>query len=342
MTDGDLPMGDPAHWPAELLPMLCRAITCEHATVSRAGIPITLPLTPYMGEDSRTLDVSTGLTYPAKAERVRRNPRVCMLFSDPVGSGLPDPPIILVYGLGAVRDRDLQSNADRYLRLSMCKLPGLYHQLPWFVLRRERWYWTRIWIHTTPTRILWWPGGHTDEEPRRWDAPSSVSGGVSDPSPPGASPTAWKPGAADWRSRARYATRRLGLPVLTVMDGEGFPVPVRTQQVEQTPGGFRLALPGYLPAPVQGAACLTFHDHDERFAREENATFLGQVAMDGSRMASFDVDRVLGDLSAPGSWPRRVWSVVGARSRLRSRLDVELRRRGQPAPVIRRAPLAQP
>src|ERR671932_2116676 len=83
---------NPAGWPEELLPLFERAITVEYASLTRANTPVTYPVTPYVGEDGRTLDVSTGLTYPAKAERARRNPKVALLFADPVGAGLADPP----------------------------------------------------------------------------------------------------------------------------------------------------------------------------------------------------------------------------------------------------------
>jgi hypothetical protein len=117
---------NPAEWPDELLPLFERAITVEHASLTRAGTPVTYPVTPYAGEDGRTLDVSTGLTYPAKAERARRNPKVALLYSDPLGSGLDGAPVGLVQGLATVRDADLQANTDRYVRLGMAKLPDTY------------------------------------------------------------------------------------------------------------------------------------------------------------------------------------------------------------------------
>ena len=330
-------LGNPAGWPVEVLPVFQRFITCEYATMTRAGLPITLPLTPYLGEDSRTLDVSTGLTYPAKAERARQNPRVCMLFSDPTGARMASPPVVLVYGLAAVNDRDLQANADRYVRLSLHKLPGLYRQLPWFILEQQAWYWTRIWIHTTPLRILWWPEGRVDEPPQRWDAPYGTKALPSDPAPPGKQPPPWQPGHTDWRERAAYAHRQLGAPVLTVVDGDGFPVPFRSRGAALTEEGFELELPRGRPSPVAGPACLTFHRHDRRFASEENATLVGSVTASGFGTARFAVDRALGDLSVPGSWPKRLWRVITTRARLEPRLRSELERRGQPAPEIRRS-----
>ena len=126
--------GNPAGWPEELPPLFERAITVEYASLTRAGTPVTYPVTPYVGEDRRTLDVSTGLTYPAKAERARLNPKVALLYSDPLGSGLDMAPAALVQGTASVRDSDLQANTDRYVRLGMAKLPDVY-EVPRFLLR---------------------------------------------------------------------------------------------------------------------------------------------------------------------------------------------------------------
>lgn len=329
------PFANPGGWPAEVLPIFERAITCEFASVTRQGTPIAVPMTPYLGENGRTLDVSTGLTYPAKAERVRRNPHVALLFSDPLGSGLSDAPIVLVLGLGAVRDRDVQANSDRYLRLSYQKLPGLYSQLPWFILRHQRWYWTRIWIHVTPLRMLWWPSGMLGDPPRTWEAPVGIVGEESDPPPTGPMPRGEFAAPADWRPRATDAVRRLGPPVLTVMGADGYPNPVRARGAVVTPDGFRVHLHTSHPGAAAGPACLTFHIYDATFRFEENATFIGKLEPtdDG---ALVHVERALGDLSAPGSWPRRVKSALSAGRRMAPRLRAEAARRGQVPPVIRR------
>ena len=89
---------NPMGWPKELLPLFERALTVEYASLTRDGAPVTYPLTPYVGDDATTLDVSTGLTYPAKAGRARRNPKVALLYSDAVGSGLEEAPVALVQG----------------------------------------------------------------------------------------------------------------------------------------------------------------------------------------------------------------------------------------------------
>ena len=75
--------------------------------------------------------------------RSRRNPKVALLYSDAVGSGLEEAPVALVQGLATVRDANLQANIDRYVRLSMAKLPAVYDGQPRFVLRSLAWYFAR-------------------------------------------------------------------------------------------------------------------------------------------------------------------------------------------------------
>ncbi len=182
---------NPGAWPDELVEVFERSITVEYASLTRDGRPVTVPTTPYMGDDRLTLDVSTGLTYPAKAERARRDPRVCLLFADPVGSGLADPPVVLVQGLATVRDWDLQANTDRYVHRSMDKLPAATKGQPAFVLRRLAWYYARIWIEVTPLHMQWWERRSLDAPPRTWNAPEGTAAPLSDPAPSGLQPGAW-------------------------------------------------------------------------------------------------------------------------------------------------------
>ena len=65
-----------------------RFITTEYTTIDSRQQPITWPVTPYYTPGGPTIDLTTGLGYPKKADDAKRNPRVALLFSDPTGSGV--------------------------------------------------------------------------------------------------------------------------------------------------------------------------------------------------------------------------------------------------------------
>jgi hypothetical protein len=320
-------------FPADIVPVIERFITCECATLTQHGSPITQPVTPYWGEDGRTIDVSTGLTYPAKAERARRNPKIALLFSDPTGSGLGSPPTVLVFGKAAVRDRNLQAGMDRYVRLSMQKAPAAYKGMPRFMLQRQAWYFARIWIEVTPEQILWWPDGDTSRTPQRWDAPSNTVYPPSDPAPAGKTPASWKSAPTDWRSGAELSVKALGLPILTVINEDGFPVPFRATRVTLEADGFTLEMPVGMPAAARGSACLTFHSHPEVFTGQQNMLFVGEASDTGSRV-KFMVERQVGDFSLAGSKLAVMWTFLSSSFRLAPRLKAEATRRGQPVPTV--------
>ncbi len=325
---------NPAGWPAEVLPLFERAYTCEFATLTRTGIPITQPLTPYIGDDELTLDVSTGLTYPAKAERARRNPKVALLYSDSVGTNLDDAPVVLVYALAAVRDADLQANTDRYLKLSLAKAPAGFKGTPGFVLSRLPWYFARIWIETLPLRILWWPQGQMDQPPLRWEAPADLQIRPSDPVPGGKQPLPWKKTPISWQDTALYAVTKLGLPVITTVDADGFPVPLRVRSVSLTNDGFRLHMPAGAPLLEEGSACLTFHSHPKVFSGQENKAFLGYAQYDSGNEVHFNVERPLADWSLQGSRLSAAVEFFRNGRTLAPRVKAEAARRGQPVPTL--------
>lgn len=189
--------------PSEVWQVLDRSVTVEYTSLTRAGAPVMVPVTPYVSDDRTTLDVATGLTYPTKAERARRNPKVSLLYSDPLGSGLVQPPVVLVQGLATVRDTDLQANTDRYARLVMAKTPATFKGQPKFLLRTLDWYFARIWVHVTPLRVWWWDSETMTSEPGQWMAPPETVAPPSDPAPPGKQPGAWLEPPSDWRTTAR-------------------------------------------------------------------------------------------------------------------------------------------
>jgi hypothetical protein len=322
-----------AAWPAQLLPVFTGAITVEYTSLTRNGAPFTTPLTPFADMDAGALDVSTGLTYPAKAERARRNPKVCLLFADPVGSEMADPPVVLVQGLATVRDADLQANTDRYVRSILAKTPAAFRGQPRFLQRRLDWYVARIWIKVTPLRMWWWPSRALAEDPREWVAPASTIAPPSDAAPPGIPPSAWLEPPGDWREPADRAVERLGQVDLSWVGADGFPasVPVPASRSE---AGFHLNLGRHGFVAPEGRACLTFHTHTAAFTSQENRTFVGTVSTAADE-ADFHVERLLADVSLTGNKLRMTLGFLAKGRRLAPRLQSEASRRGQAVPAIR-------
>lgn len=294
---------------------------------------MTIPTTPYVGPGS-TLDVTTGLTYPTKAERARRNPRVCLLFADPVGESMGSAPVAVVQGHAAVRDLDLQANTDRYIRESQIKLPDATKGQPKVLLKRMAFYYARIWIEITPLRILWWSDRSMNETPRDWRAPTNTALPESDPAPPGSSPPAWREPPADWRSLARRALTDLPLADLTTVDADGYPlcIPVETSGLADDTVELRVGAGA--PDLRAGPACLTLHGHPEQFTGQENHTLIGTLeTADGP--PHFRVQRALADWSLAGNRANAALAFLSARRSLSPRLKAEAARRGQPVPVVR-------
>lgn len=327
------PAGGPPARPNLLDAVFGNSVTVEYASLTASGRPVTVPLNPFVGDG--TLDVSTGLTYPTKAERARRNPKVCLLFADPIGRGMRDAPVVVVQGHAAVRDADLQANTDRYVQLTAAKYREATSLIPAFLRARLGFYYARIWIQVTPLHIRWWPDRSLATPPQSWHASPDTPLPLSDPAPPGSPPRAWKQAPPDWRSVLTEALRQLPLADLTVVDADGYPLclPVSTGALR----GNQLALsvgPG-APSLSPGPACLTLHGHGEVFTAQENRSLLGEF-MPGEQ-PSFHVERAIGDWSIPSNKLRAALSMWQISRALRPRVEAEAARRGQPVPRIRPA-----
>src|SRR5205809_8064719 len=93
--------------PQDVQAVFERFVTTEYTTVDPRGQPITWPVTPYYQRGEGCVDVTTGVGYPKKADDARANSRVSLLFSDPTGSGLAHPPMVLVQGTARADEDDL-------------------------------------------------------------------------------------------------------------------------------------------------------------------------------------------------------------------------------------------
>ncbi len=152
--------------PQEVRDAFERFITCEYTTVDARQQPIVWPVTPFYSSGAPTLDTTTGLGYPKKANDARRNPQVAFLFSDPTGSGIQSGIQVLVQGMAEVDDRDLEANLERYEREAVVKLPrGRSVLLPRIVRGMFGWYVNRIYIKVRPERVFVWPDGDLAKQP---------------------------------------------------------------------------------------------------------------------------------------------------------------------------------
>jgi general stress protein 26 len=144
------------------LAIVRRCRICEFTTVSPDGTPQTSPVSALLLDDARIL-VSTSIGFPQKAFNVRRNPKVCLRFPEPTGSGLDTPGAVLIRGVAVVEDRMVSDVTERP------ELPALaetiFERQPSsslmssFVGRRLFFpYHLRLSIYVTLSEAWYWPG----------------------------------------------------------------------------------------------------------------------------------------------------------------------------------------
>lgn len=304
--------------PDKVVHLIRSSSLTQFATVSGAGVPIDTPLLVFPPEDLSTIDVATGLAYPAKAARARRNPAVGLLLE-----GGPDEPVVSIAGVAAVRDSDIEANALRYISEVGAYGTALHH--PWEVAREAVWYWSRIIIEVTPKRVLWWDDpAAMDQAPQRWDAPADQAYPASDPVPPGAgsAPSKWP--EFDWREQARAALDRNARGHLTLLDHEGFPLPIAVRDAALSGDQFELDVPKAVPWVRVGVATLTF---------EGRATFVGPVTGAGAS-TRLQVQRML-PIQPMVMDTEQMWRPrPEVKEVFMKRLEHELRRREQDIPDI--------
>jgi hypothetical protein len=256
-------------------------ITCELTTVDASKQPITWPVTPYYRQGGPTIDVTTGLGYPKKADDARTHPSIALLFSDPTGSGIDTGLRVLVQGTATVDDHDLKANAERYVDELGRKLPATKKMQPPKPLRGMfNFYYARLYIKVRPERVFVWPEGNLAEEPIVHDAHLEEvrSGHVEEPSQAHGGPAEE---SHAWDRRMDFlAEHETG--VLSWMGPDGFPIAVR---VPFTADASRKEIaidaePAALPL-LEGRACLTVHRHAPDFTWQRNMQVRGNLTRTG-------------------------------------------------------------
>ena len=259
-----------------------RFITCEYTTVDARQRPIVWPVTPYYRDGAATVDVTTGLGYPKKADDAARNPHVALLFSDPTGSGIETGIQVLMQGTAEVDDRDLAANRERYWRQAWEKLPGTRSMHPPKLLRGLfNWYYTRVYVHVRPERVFVWPDGDVGKAPQVHGAHMEEvrSGHSEEPLEPHEPPTG---GVVPWDGRMEELGRRHETAVLAWVAPDGFPLAVRLP-ASADPDARRITFrtdPVGLPL-AEGPACLTAHRHSPDFSWQENFQIRGDLLRAG-------------------------------------------------------------
>lgn len=268
--------------PPELHEVFDRFVTTEYVTVDGRGQPIAWPVTPYHHPEEGCIDVTTGVGYPKKADDAARNPHVALLFSDPTGSGLTAPPLVLVQGTAVVDERDMDANRERYVREAKAKLPrAMRFTPPVFVQRMAGWYFDRIYVHVRPERVFVWPGGDPAEEPQIYDAHlEEVRSGRDElPDEPRADPEG---GAIAWDARMdQIGSRTYPTAVVASVGPDGFPFAVRVPvRPDREAGVLRIGKDCPIAPWQPGLACVTVHDHDEDFSYQRNFQVRGDLVED--------------------------------------------------------------
>jgi hypothetical protein len=304
--------------PAPVIDLIQSSSISQYATVSAAGVPIDTPVLFFPSAGLGSIDLATGLSYPAKAERARSNPHVGLWIE-----GRANEPVISIAGMAAVKDCDLQANVDRYLSEAAYTLA---HNPDWSLARQAVWYWTRMLVQISPASIVWWDNlAAMDRAPNRWTAPAGTLFPISDPAPPGktSKPAKWQ--EKPWQDLAAQALGRGAPGHLSVIDADGFPRPMRTRGIAMSDTGFSLDLAAGVPWAMKGKACLTFGGIE---------SFVGEVSGVPRAGVSMVVERTLPIFPMTQDMTQLWEPTDDTRTQLMRRLTEEAQRRGQPIPKI--------
>ena len=303
--------------PEHVFRLIESGVVAEFSTVSSAGVPIDTPTYYFPADNMSTLDLATGLPNPAKAERARHNPKVGMLIE-----GRPEEPLVVVRARAAVRDSNIQANAIRYL--AETGYEGISHGITWEKAREAITYWSRIIIENKPQRVYWWDSHAALEGPPKiWNASVDTQYPESDPAPAGKmKPSAWP--VRPWQDVAKDALASGHAAHLSVLDADGFPLPMRAHSFELVGEGFRLVMPRGTPWKLEGKASLTFAGF---------RTFVGEVVpQDGATVLR--VERSLPQHPSTLDTKQVLRPSEDTLAKARARLEYEAQRRGQSLPVI--------
>jgi general stress protein 26 len=147
--------------PKEVEELLDVALVCELTVLGDGGRPITYPLIPLY--DGTNIYMTSSVLFSKKLEHIKRNPKVSVTITDPVGAPIEPFRRATIQGDARVVEDDFHSGWERVLPLWAAKEPIITK------LVKQRFamplFWERSVIEIVPRRALLWADGRTDLEP---------------------------------------------------------------------------------------------------------------------------------------------------------------------------------
>jgi general stress protein 26 len=147
--------------PKEVEELLDVALVCELTVLGDGGRPITYPLIPLY--DGTSIYMTSSVLFSKKLEHIKRNPKVSVTITDPIGAPIEPFRRATIQGDARVVEDDFHSGWERVLPLWAAKEPIITK------LVKQRFamplFWERSVIEIAPRRALLWADGRTDVEP---------------------------------------------------------------------------------------------------------------------------------------------------------------------------------
>jgi Pyridoxamine 5'-phosphate oxidase len=250
--------------------VLARTRVVEFATITPKGMLNTRPMRKLWLPKRNQIILTTPPAYPQKVYNIRRDSRVAVLFSDPTGNGLTDPPAVLVQGRAiAPHPVVLPEEIPDYWR-------EIFDGFPWPSVqeleseqfqRTMDWYFWRLAIYITPEQVRVLPG--------------CEAGGATTPTLPQRS--------APLAVRVCDALERYPTGVLTGRDDDGWPCAVRATITAATDGNSYLVKPVESVPVASGPASLLWH--------RQGAPVTGRLSMQLVQWSEWSELLVLGTVS---------------------------------------------
>ena len=142
--------------------------TAELATIGRDGTPLAWPIVTAFRSGTGHFLTTASIGFPDKAFRIRRNPKVSLLFSEPTGSGLDSPPAVHVVGDAECPDTirtEVTGFESDVRRMYGFQPKARFYGADPLTRRLLDWYFIRLVIELKPRQIKWWPQGDFAQDP---------------------------------------------------------------------------------------------------------------------------------------------------------------------------------